>query len=220
VTALHTQDGRVTALDIVRNGVTQRVEAGVVISNIGPSATVALPGAEAFGADYVARARTQPRPAANIVINFATQKRLIDVPGLITFGKTRRLCNMGELTATCPELAPAGWYMYVAYAVPRPAIGDFDEKVEIEESLKDLREQFPGFADAKMLSIRVMRGEWPAQRSCAGFDMPQDTPLANLWHVGDAVKEYGDGGTQACAYTGREAANKALASLADSVATA
>ena len=44
--------------------------------------------------------------------------------------------------------------------------------------------------------------------------MPQDTPLANLWHVGDAVKDYGDGGTQACAYTGREAANKALAALA------
>jgi len=220
VSALHTQDGRVTALDIVRDGVTQRVETGVVISNIGPSATVALPGAEAFGADYVAKARTQPRPAANIVINFATQKRLIDVPGLITFGKTRRLCNMGELTATCPELAPAGWHMYVAYAVPRPAIGDFNEKVEIEESLQDLRDLFPGFADAKMLSVRVMRGEWPAQRSCAGFDMPQDTPIANLWHVGDAVKDYGDGGTQACAYTGREAAKKALASLDAAVATA
>jgi phytoene dehydrogenase-like protein len=154
-----------------------------------------------------------PRPAANIVVNFATRERLLDVPGLITFGKTRRLCNMGELTATCPELAPAGWYQYVAYAVPKPAIGDFDEKAEVEESLADLREIFPGFADAKMLSVRVMRGDWPAQRSCAGFDMPQDTPLANLWHVGDAVKDYGDGGTQACAYTGREAANKALAVL-------
>ena len=72
-----------------------------------------------------------PRPAANIVINFATRERLIDAPGLITFGRTRRLCNMGELTATCPELAPAGWHLYVAYAVPVPAIGDFDERAEI-----------------------------------------------------------------------------------------
>lgn len=214
VVAMHSQDGRVTALDIQHDGVTKRVQAGAVISNIGPAATALLPGAEAFGADYVARARSTPRPAANIVINFATRERLLDVPGLITFGKTRRLCNMGELTATCPELAPAGWYQYVAYAVPRPAIGDFDDKVEIEESLADLRDIFPGFKDAKMLSVRVMRGEWPAQRSCAGYDMPQDTPLANLWHVGDAVKDYGDGGTQACAYTGREAANKALAALA------
>jgi phytoene desaturase len=58
-----------------------------------------------------------------------------------------------------------------------------------------------------------MRDEWPAQRSCSGFDMPQDTPLQNLWNVGDAVKDYGDGGTQACAYTGREAAKKAVAVL-------
>jgi phytoene dehydrogenase-like protein len=214
VVAMHAENGRVTALDIQHCGVTKRVEAGVVISNIGPTATALLPGAEALGADYLAKAKSTPRPAANIVINFATRERLLDVPGLITFGKTRRLCNMGELTATCPELAPSGWYQYVAYAVPRPAIGEFDEKVEIEESLADLRDIFPGFKDAKMLSVRVMRDEWPAQRSCAGYDMPQDTPLANLWHVGDAVKDYGDGGTQACAYTGREATNKALAVLA------
>jgi phytoene desaturase len=214
VVAMHAQNGRISALDIQHGGVTKRVETDVVISNIGPTATVLLPGADAFGADYIVRAKSTPQPAANIVINFATRARLLDVPGLITFGKTRRLCNMGELTATCPELAPEGWHQYVAYAVPRPAIGDFDEKVEIEESLADLRDIFPGFKDAKMLSVRVMRGEWPAQRSCAGYDMPQGTPLANLWHVGDAVKEYGDGGTQACTYTGREAANKALAELA------
>lgn len=214
VTALHAADGRVTALDIEYQGATRRVQAGVVISNIGPAATAALPGARALGEQYIALSTATPRPAANIVINFATRQRLLDVPGLVTFGKTRRLCNMGELTATCPELAPAGWYQYVAYAVPRPAIGDFDEAAEIEQSLADLRELFPSFAEAKMLSIRVMRGDWPAQRSCAGFDMPQDTPLANLWHVGDAVKDYGDGGTQACAHTGREAARKALAELA------
>src|SRR5690606_12999778 len=135
VKALHTQDGRIVGLDIEREGRTQRVNAKAVISNIGPAAVAELPGAEALGADYLEQARTSLRPAANIVINFATQSRLLDVPGLVTFGKTRRLCNMGELTATCPELAPAGWYQYVAYAVPRPALGDFDEQAEIEESL-------------------------------------------------------------------------------------
>ncbi|MEY4653038.1 MAG: hypothetical protein RI884_1619 [Pseudomonadota bacterium] len=214
VTALHTQDGRVTAVDIDRAGTLTRVSAAAFISNIGPTASALLPGAEALGAAYIAASQTTPRPAANIVINFATRERLLDVPGLVTFGKTRRLCNMGELTATCPELAPSGWYQYVAYAVPRPALGDFDEKAEIAESLADLREIFPSFKDARMLSVRVMRGDWPAQRSCSGYDMSQDTPLANFWHVGDAVKDYGDGGTQACAYTGREAAKKALAAMA------
>ncbi len=50
-------------------------------------------------------------------------------------------------------------------------------------------------------------------------DLSQDTPLANLWHVGDAVKDYGDGGTQACAFTARVAAERALARL-DALATA
>jgi phytoene desaturase len=213
VTALHAADGKVTAIDVSKDGAVERIAVRAVISNAGPSATVALAGAEAFGSEYIAQAQRAPRPAANIVINFATRERLIDAPGLITFGRTRRLCNMGELTATCPELAPAGWYQYVAYAVPKPAIGDFDEKSEVEASLQDLRDEFPAFDQAKMLSIRVMRGDWPAQRSCAGYDMRQDTPLKNLWHVGDAVKDYGDGGTQACAYTARVASQRAMALL-------
>ncbi|NWD66924.1 NAD(P)/FAD-dependent oxidoreductase [Pseudomonas gingeri] len=190
-----------------------RVEADMVISNIGPRATTMLDGGEALGLAYLDQTQKLLRPAANIVINFATQERLIDLPGLITFGKTRRLCNMGELTATCPEMAPPGWYLYVAYAVPKPALGDFNEQVEVEASLQDLRDEFPGFAKAKILSIRVMQNEWPAQRSCAGYDMPQDTPLNNLWMVGDAVKEYGDGGTQACAVTARNVVQAILSRL-------
>lgn len=213
VSRIHVEGGRATGVDVTRNGVTQRVDAHVVISNIGPAATIKLAGEEAMGEAYVAKARKVLRPAANIVVNFATRQRLIDQPGLITFANTERLCNLGELTATCPEMAPPGWYLYVAYVVPKPALGDFDEKAETELGLQDLRNEFPGFADAKMLSIRVMRDEWPAQRSCAGYDMPQETPLSNLWNVGDAVKDYGGGGTQACVDTGREAAHLALGVL-------
>lgn len=218
VTRIHVDGGRATGVDVVRNGRTERIDAGVVISNIGPAATVPLAGEEALGADYVAKVRRVLRPAANIVVNFATRERLIDLPGLVTFANTERLCNMGELTAMCPEMAPPGWHLYVAYVVPKPALGDFDEKAETELGLQDLRNEFPSFKDAKILSIRVMRGEWPAQRSCAGFDLPQETPLPNLWNVGDAVKDYGGGGTQACVDTGREAAHKALAVLGVGVA--
>jgi phytoene desaturase len=209
VESLHTDSQGVCALDVSREGTLRRVCTRSVISNIGPRATAALPGAQVLGAAYLQQTETTLKPAANIVINFATQERLVDAPGLVTFGKTRRVCNLGELTATCPELAPSGWYLYVAYAVPRPSLSDFDEKSEVEASLQDLRDEFPGFSKAKMLSIRVMRGDWPAQRTCAGFDMPQDTPIKNLWHVGDAVKDYGDGGTQACAFTAKVAAVRA-----------
>lgn len=217
VTGLTIEQGVATGVTVLRGGVPMHVQARSIISNIGPRATAKLPGAEALGGEYIASTAAE-RPAANIVINFATQKRLYDSPGLVTFGRTRRLCNMGELTATCPELAPPGWFLYVAYAVPIPAIGDFDSAAETEASLQDLRDEFPGFADAKILSVRVMRDDWPAQRACAGHDLPQATPVPNLWHVGDAVKDYGDGGTQACALTGRIAADRIAAWLAQPAA--
>jgi phytoene dehydrogenase-like protein len=213
VRGIKIEKGLVTSIEVERDGALQHVATRSLISNIGPRATVALPGAEALGDAYIQSVRRDEKPTANIVINFATRERLVDAPGLITFGRTRRLCNMGELTAVCPELAPEGWHLYVAYAVPIPAIGDFDEKAEIEESLADLRDEYPRFAGARILSIRVMRDAWPPQRACAGYDLSQATPAANLWHVGDAVKDYGDGGTQACAETGRIAAQKVAAWL-------
>ena len=195
----------------MRNGERVRIETDLVISNAGPKATVALGGEAAFPADYVARVRTGLRPAANIVINIASREPLISHPGIVTFGKTRRLCNMANLTATCPELAPPGWHLYVAYAVPIPALGDFDSDAEVELALMDLREQFPNFAQAKILSIRVMRDDWPAQRSCAGYDLPRETGIDGLWCVGDAVKQYGNGGTQACAETAKIVTDAILA---------
>src|SRR5713101_1650539 len=140
------------------------------------------------------------KPTANIVVNFASRRPLLDAPSIVTFGITRRLCNMANLTATCPERAPPGWHLYVAYGVPIPAVGEFDEEHEIGETLTGLHDQLPGF-DEDMLSIVVMKGDNPAQRSIAGYDLPRETTLPNLWNVGDAVHTYGNGGTQACAET-------------------
>lgn len=205
------QEGAARAVVIRRGGQAVRVTADAIISNCGPRATLELAGEENFPADYVSQVRNRLKPAANIVYNFASREPLMETPGIMTFGQTRRLCNMANLTATCPELAPEGWHQYVAYAVPVPAIGDFDSEAETEEGLKDLREQFPGFDDkVKMLSIRVMRDDWPAQRSGAGYDLPQQTGIEGLWCVGDAVKLYGNGGTQACAETAKVVVEKIM----------
>jgi phytoene dehydrogenase-like protein len=203
--------GRACGVAVRRNGERVRIATDIVISNAGPKATVALGSAHNFPAAY-AQAASNLKSAANIVVNFATRKPLHSAPGIVTFGKTRRLCNMATMTATCPELAPSGWHLYVAYAVPKPALGDFDSEAETALALEDLREQFPGFAEAKILSIRVMRDEWPAQRACAGYDMARDTGVKGLWCVGDAVKDYGNGGTQACAETAKLVVDAILAS--------
>ncbi|MEW5420884.1 phytoene desaturase family protein [Amorphus sp. 3PC139-8] len=209
---IEVENGRAVAVRIRREGgEAVRVEADTIICNGGPKAVVTLAGEDHLSADYVRQTRDLLKPAANIVYNFASREDIMPAPGIMTFGKTRRLCNMANLTATCPELAPDGWHQYVAYAVPKPAIGDFESDAEVTLGLEDLREQFPGFDDkVKMLSVRVMRDDWPAQRSGAGYDMDRATGIDGLWCVGDAVKLYGNGGTQACAETAKVVVDKIL----------
>lgn len=204
------EGGKVRGVIAKENGAPVRFNSDIVVSNVGPRLTLELGGAERFPQDYRELVRSRLKPAANIVINFASREPLLNAPGIVTFGKTRRLCNMANLTATCPELAPDGWHQYVAYAVPIPALGEFDAEAETQAALADLRELFPAFGEAKLLSIRVMRGDWPAQRSCAGYDLPRETGVAGLWCVGDAVKAYGNGGTQACAETAKLVADEIL----------
>lgn len=213
VDSIHIKDGLAAGVTLRQGDAVERINARAIISNAGPIATIGLAGEAAVGPDYVAHARDVLRPAANIVIDFASQDQLIDAPGLVTFGDTERLCNIADMTATCPEMAPKGWRLYKAYAVPKPAISDFDDEAEIEASLAELRKEYPGFAKARLLNIKVMRDEWPAQRTCAGYDLEQTTPIKNLWNVGDAVKTYGSGGTEACAETARLVSVEAVAWL-------
>jgi phytoene dehydrogenase-like protein len=210
VEALQVDDGVVTRAVVDGSELHPRV----VISNAGPEATVALCGREHFDETYLERMDRDLHATANIVVNVASDEPLFDAPGIITFGITRRLCNMANLTATCPELAPPGRHLYVAYGVPKPAVGQFDERAEVDATLDDLRDEFDRFDErAQILSVAVMRDQWPAQRSIAGFDLPRDTPIANLFNVGDGVRTYGNGGVQACAETAKLVAEQILSGV-------
>jgi phytoene dehydrogenase-like protein len=210
VEALYVEDGVVTGARVGGSELTPKV----VVSNAGPAATVALCGREQFDAPYLARMDRDLHATANIVVNIASDEPLFESPGIVTFGITRRLCNMANLTATCPELAPPGRHLYVAYGVPKPAVGRFDEQAEVHATLDDLRDEFERFDErTEILSIEVMRDEWPAQRSIAGLDLPRETPIANLFNVGDGVRTYGNGGVQACAETAKLVAEQIVSGV-------
>lgn len=207
------ENGTATAVLVETDGEEALVTTNAVISNAGVIATIALVGEGILGPDYVARATRTIRPTTIFNYYLALPQSVVEIPGLITFANTQRLCTLGELTKTCPEMAPEGWHLYVAYSVPLDSMGPFDQQAEIAFAMEELRTEYPAFADAKLLAATPMAGDWPAQRTCAGWDMEPETPVANLWNVGDSVKPYGDGGTQACADTGRMAAEKAVAYL-------
>jgi len=201
VRSVTVEDGLVTGAVVERAGATAPVSARAVVSDIGPAATVALAGRENLPDSYLAAVKAADRPCAMISVNFASQQRLLEAPGLLSFASTRRLCYAANFTATCPEMAPPGWQLYVGTAVPRPSADDFDVAAETELLMADLQDEIPGFGSARILSTVVTRDDWPPQRAIAGSDLPPGTPIANLWNVGDGVKEYASGGTTACAET-------------------
>ena len=202
----------VTGVQVIRDGATITVNAPVVVSDVGPAATVKLLGEDNVPTDYQDLVKNGDRPTAMISVNFASQQRLVDAPGMLSFAKSRRLAYIANFTDTCPEMAPPGWNLYVGTAVPKPSIGDFDDDVETELLLEDLRDTIDRFDErARILNIAVTRDDWPPQRAVAGFDLPSDTPFAGLWNVGDAVKEYANGGTTACAETAQLVVDKIVA---------
>jgi phytoene dehydrogenase-like protein len=212
VTKIVANGDSVTGVEVLRNGEPVSVTAPVVVSDVGPTATVALLGEQNVPADYQDLVKKGDRPTAMISVNFASRDRLVNVPGMLSFAKSRRLAYVANFTDTCPEMAPQGWNLYVGTAVPKPSVGEFDEASETELLLQDLRDNIDGFDDrARILSIAITRDDWPPQRAVAGFDLPHDTPFAGLWNVGDAVKEYANGGTTACAETAQLVVNKIVA---------
>jgi phytoene dehydrogenase-like protein len=211
VRSLTVADGRVTGAVVERDGEVLEVGARIAVSDVGPAATVRLAGEQHFPSGYLAAVRRGDRPSAMISVNFASSDPLVDAPGLLSFAATRRLCYVANFTATCPEMAPDGWHLYVGTAVPKPAVGAFDAEAETRLLMADLRDEIPGFGTARILSTVVTRDSWPPQRAVAGFDLPNTTPVANLWNVGDGAKEYGNGGTTACAETAKLVADQIVA---------
>ena len=210
VVELCVRDGRVESIVVDRGGERLEVETADVISNVGPRATVALCGAEHFPAAYVERVERDQRAAAMICFHLASREPLMGRAGLVFFADTERICGLAYLSSSAPDLGPPGWHVYVVGAVPDPAIGAFDEEAEIARAWAEFVAEVPRAADAKLITTRVSRDEWPCQRTVIGRDLPQATPIANLWNVGDAARAYPNAGTQGCAESARLAVDSLL----------
>jgi len=218
VTKIFTEGDKTTGVEVLRDRQPVRIDAQVVVSDVGPAATVALIGAENVPLDYQELVKAGDRPTSMISVNFASRERLIEAPGMLSFAKSRRLAYIANFTGVCPEMAPEGWHLYVGTSVPKNPTGDFDEAAETEFLLQDLRDTIADFdTRARILNVAITRDDWPPQRAVAGFDLSHDTPFAGLWNVGDGVKEYANGGTTACAETAKLVVDKIVAAYKPAV---
>tara|TARA_B100002003_G_scaffold4857_3_gene4572 strand:+ start:79 stop:1383 length:1305 start_codon:yes stop_codon:yes gene_type:complete len=207
------EDGTVNGAVINKNGNEVSISCKAVVSNAGPLATAQIAGSENLPKGYLEEVRKKTDPGGIITLHFASQKDICSFPGLAVGALTPQLTYAANFSA--PELGrcPEGWNLYIAACSPKPsARGEFDVEREVELLKQDVRTVFKGFDEhAKILDVDVTAGlEWPAQRAITGNDLPMDTPIANLWNVGDGVKPWGEAGTATCAETGRLVVNQIL----------
>lgn len=204
--------GLTDGAEIEHNGKTVRVSVKVVISNVGPLATVKIGGAEHFPDGYAEFVEKNSDPSAIITVHFASRIPLAKFKGLALVGKSRRMVYAANFSQPEQMRCPEGWYLYCAASVPRPARGQFDLEKEKALLLEDVKDHFPGFEEhGRVLAIDVTAHEWPAQRAVTGFDLPMQTPVKNLWNVGDGSKPWGEAGTVACAKSAKVVVDDVLA---------
>jgi phytoene desaturase len=170
------------------------VRAKIVISNTGPRKTVALSGKEHFGRDYLMELERKARPAPVIALQIAAEEPLINYPALMVTG-ARRINALYQPTTLCPELAPAGKHLLLAGGGPGSSLPHFNKKEELELCLRDLKGLIPDFEKrARVLRAGFYHGRWPGMHCWPGNDLPQKTPIENLYNVGDGAKPGGTTG--------------------------
>lgn len=169
---------------ISKDGREVNVQASVVISNCGPGRTVSLIGSDKLDKKYLEELK-KLTPARAISIHIKSDVPLMDHDHLLIVG-ARRIIALFQLTTVCPELAPPGTHYLVAAADPVSSLTPSEAKKEIDLSLEDVRDLLPGFdSHAEILMTGCYHSNWPAMFSIAGQSMSPQTPIENLYAIGD-----------------------------------
>jgi len=75
------------------------------------------------------------------------------------------------------------------------SVSPFDKKREMGLCMQDLKDRIPDFERrARILTAGFYHGRWPGMHCWPGGDLPQKTPIENLYNVGDGVKPAGTTG--------------------------
>lgn len=222
VTSIVVEGDRVIGVSAVgADGAALRWPVRAVVSNAGPRNTAKLLAGTRAEEAFAERVR-DVQTTSMLALAFSAREEIVPHPGIWAFTDTERLCNLANLSATCPELAPDGRTLYEAYSVPRPSVGGaYDAEAERALLEADLRRMIPGYDRAEVVLFKAMRGDaTPAQQVRPGYDLDVRTPIANLVEVGDGVKPYGWIGTTACAQTARQAVDALAGELSRTPAAA
>lgn len=201
--------GVATGIVVEKNGSDVEINAKVVISDVGPKKTVELVGEENFDEEYLRTIRVRLRPSPASMVLVGSDKPLIMEKGekatILVVG-ARRMTSAIPVTNTCPEWAPSGQHLTFFCGAPMSSLHRVDKEEEMKKFILDIKELFPEFEKHGQIldaTVRDIDDEFPELRTWPGYDMPRETPIKNLYNVGDGVKTVGMTGTAASAESGK-----------------
>jgi phytoene dehydrogenase-like protein len=206
------QDGTATGMVVERGGAVETIKATAVVSNASPRETVKLAGPENLDRGYLREVYERQRPGPVVAVFVASDRPLMDHPGILLLAGTRRVCLMVTPTLTCPELAPKGQHYLESFGPFRDSLGPVNLKEEVEMNLQDLRENTQGFDQhGRLLMVQTFYRDWPALHTWPGYEVPPRTPIELLYNVGDGSNIHGTTGLPGCAETARAVAEDIMA---------
>ncbi len=208
VKAILLEDGRAVGVQVERQGQPWQVKAKVIVSDAGPKQTVRLLGAQDLDRQYLASMDEKVRPMGGITVHLVGNRSLVgDFPGLIYAVGARRICILFEASLIA-EWAPPGTHITELYpkAGPDPAEA-VDWEAHIEEATADLDDIFPDWRQHAEMRVICLQGEYPGNQTWTGMGVAAETPVHNLFMVGDGCESsLGNAGGTAAAESAQRAA--------------
>jgi phytoene dehydrogenase-like protein len=202
------EHGRATGVEIEDGeGGLQILDADVVISNAGPSNTLALAGEAALGADYAAMIRRRIKPVPIVLTYAVSDEPLFPHHASVLAAGLERVVTAMPLTVVCPEWAPDGKHLTSFYGTPKSCLAKMDREDERRANVADVHALFPDFEKkgGRILDVQLRDIDDPdvVARAFPGLHAPVDTPLPNLFNVGDSCAPDGFVATPAAAMSAR-----------------
>ncbi len=186
------KEGKATSVIVEKAGKQIEIKCKMVISNIGAKSTVNLAGKENFDNEYLEKMRIKLRPSPCILVLIASDKPLCLEglhDGLEIIMGSRRIKTVIPISNICPELVPPGHHLIYTSAKSESTLHPMDIKYEMQQVKSDIKEFFPDFEKhGRILKMRAcgIINEWPEGRTWLGYGMPLETPISNLFNVGDS----------------------------------
>jgi len=207
------KNGVAKGIIIEKNGAEIKIPSRVVISNVGPKNTVQLVGAESLDKDYLDLV-SKLNPVGMILVHVASDRPLCledgELGGALLIG-LRRLTSAFPLTNFSRDLAPIGKHLLYCVGSPPSYLETVNLDEELEQTTLDLKDQFPEYdKSGKIIKFEVVFQDLPQP---GRVRIPRETPVENLFNVGDGVQELGSGGTSAAAESAREVAGRVRKSI-------